>query len=513
MNSPFRLQGSQALVIRADSSIVMGAGHVMRCLALAQAWQDVGGRVVFATGDLSSAIEQRLRSEQVEVVKFNGLRGAAQDASQLEELGRAHHADWVVVDGYQFDADYQRKVKDAGLKLLFIDDDGHAQHYLADLVLNQNAHACESLYQSRAPQTKLLLGPRFALLRREFEGWRHWKRETVPLARRVLVTMGGSDPDNVTAIVIHALQLASIKGLEAIIVIGASNPHVESLERAASQSQANVSVLKDVTNMAEHMAWADVAISGAGSTCWEMCLLGLPALLIDLAENQRAVAKELDRRGAAIHLGGTDNAFPEKIADKLRWLLDSNEIRTALSMQARELVDGKGAERVISAMRDEMLRLRRVEEKDCRLLWEWANDPQVRNASFSQAPIPWDQHQSWFAGMLRNDGCLSLIAEDENGRGVGQLRVDRRSGQECDIDVSLSRDFRGAGQGSRFIDLGVRNVFESTGMERVHAFIRPENRASIRAFERANFVKLGEEVVKGHAAIHYVRSRDKKGKG
>jgi len=127
------------LVVRADSSIAMGTGHVMRCLALAQAWQDAGGHVVFVTNDLSSAREQRLLAEQVEVVKFNGPPGGAQDASQLEKLSCAHHADWVVVDGYQFDAEYQRKVKDAGLKLLFIDDNGHATHYLADLVLNENS--------------------------------------------------------------------------------------------------------------------------------------------------------------------------------------------------------------------------------------------------------------------------------------------------------------------------------------------------------------------------------------
>lgn len=497
------------LVVRSDASSAIGTGHVMRCVALAQAWQDAGGRVVFATYDLSPAIEQLLRSEQVEIVRFNSPPGGAQDAAQLEELSRAHHADWAVVDGYQFNAEYQRKVKDAGLKLLFVDDNDHATHYFADLVLNQNAHACQDFYPSRTPQTRLCLGPRFALLRREFQAWREWKREMVPLARKVLVTMGGSDPENVTAIVVRALQEASIESLEAKVVVGAGNPHIDSLERVTNQSETNVSLLKNVTNMPELMAWADVAVSGAGSTCWEMCLLGLPAILIDLAKNQRAVAKELDRKGVAIHLGSVGDVGPEKIASKLRWLLSSVETRTAMSVRARELVDGKGAERVVSAMRGEMLRLRRVEGRDCRLLWEWANDPEVRNASFSQAPISWEQHQAWFAGMLKDASCLLLIAEDDSGTAVGQFRVDQRSSQEGEIDVSLSSDFRGVGSGSSFIDLGVRNVFETTGVERVHAFIRPENRASLRAFERANFVKLGERVVKGHAAIHYVRRREK----
>src|SRR5205809_6547913 len=96
------------LSIRADASVAIGTGHVMRCLALAQAWRDAGGRVVFATNDLSPAIEPRLRSERIEVVKCNAVGGSAQDALQLEELSRAHHADWVVVDGCQFNAEYQR---------------------------------------------------------------------------------------------------------------------------------------------------------------------------------------------------------------------------------------------------------------------------------------------------------------------------------------------------------------------------------------------------------------------
>ena len=495
------------LVVRADSSIAMGTGHVMRCLALAQAWQDAGGHVVFVTNDLSSAGEQRLLAEQVEVVKFNGPPGGAQDASQLEKLSCAHHADWVVVDGYQFDAEYQRKVKDAGLKLLFIDDNGHATHYLADLVLNQNSHACEDLYQSRAPQTRLLLGPRFALLRHEFRYWRQCKREMVPLARKVLVTMGGSDPENVTADVIRALEVTAIDKLEVKVIAGGDNPHIESLERAASQSKTDISLLKNVTNMPKLMAWADVAISGAGSTCWEMCLLGLPAIVIDLAENQRTVARELDRRGAAIHLGGADDALPKKIANKLACLLGSIETRTTLSTRARELVDGKGAERVVCAMRGEMLRLRRVEERDSRLLWEWANDPAVRAASFSSEFIPWERHQDWFGAKLADPNAVLYLATNPENVLIGQVRY-QLDGPGAQLSVSLAPEFRGKGYSHTIIAMATEELFRTTNVTTIDAYVKPTNEASLRLFRRAGFKQEDNRVIHGQQAVHFILQKN-----
>ena len=110
-----------------------------------------------------------------------------------------------MVDGYQFNADYQRALKAAGFRVLFLDDYGHATHYSADLVLNQNAYANEKMYAARESYTRLLLGTDYCLLRREFSSWRGWKREIAPIGTKILVTMGGSDPENFTTDVVEAL--------------------------------------------------------------------------------------------------------------------------------------------------------------------------------------------------------------------------------------------------------------------------------------------------------------------
>ncbi len=186
------------LVLRTDASVAIGTGHVMRCLALAQAWGDAGGRAIFAMAQATPAVEQRLRNEGFEVARVEAQVGSVADAEETASLADAQGASWVVVDGYEFGAEYQANLKGRSMKVLFIDDNGHAAHYSADLVLNQNLHANEELYRSRELSTRLLLGPRFALLRREFTAWRGWRRVVPVVARKVLVTMGGSDPDNFT---------------------------------------------------------------------------------------------------------------------------------------------------------------------------------------------------------------------------------------------------------------------------------------------------------------------------
>jgi UDP-2,4-diacetamido-2,4,6-trideoxy-beta-L-altropyranose hydrolase len=479
----------------------------MRCLALAQAWQDAGGRVVFAMTQVSPAVRDRLLSENMEISELETSPGSADDAGRVAALARLYAATWVVVDGYHFGGAYQRELRAAGPKVLLIDDNGHAGPYSADLVLNQNAHAGESLYRDREPYTQLLLGPRYAMLRREFASWRDWKREISPVGRKVLVTMGGSDPDNVTARVIQALNLVKTEGLEATVVVGGSNPHYETLQKAAEGFAGAIRLQRDVSNMPELMAWADVAISGAGTTCSEMCVLGLPAILIDLAENQRPIALALERRVIAIHIGGSADVTPAAIADKLEWLLFSTENRAAMSCRARLLVDGRGSGRVLSSVLSGNLRLRQIEEKDCRLLWEWANDSEVRTVSFSPEPIPWDQHLRWFHSKLADLNALLYLVTDPEETPVGEVRY-QLEGTRAVVSICVGPEFRGKGYGNRILKMATEELFRSTQVKKIDAYVKPENEASLRLFASAGFT-LGTTVqLGGQRAVHFVLGRN-----
>lgn len=338
------------VVFRVDASTQIGTGHVMRCLALAQPRQDTQGQAIFIVANPIPALEERLKSEGMKVIHLAAEPGSLADAKETAALAHQFNASWVLLDGYHFGSEYQKTIKISGLSLLFIDDYGHAEHYYADFVLNQNICADEQWYNNREPYTQLLLGTRYALLRREFWQWQGWQRTVPPVAKKVLVTLGGADPDNFTLKVIQSLQIVEVEELEAVVVVGGSNPHYENLKIAVQDSRYPIQVQQNVTNMPELMAWADVAISAGGSTCWELAFMGLPSILLILADNQRAIAQKLATLNLAVNLGWHQDVTIEEIGLALRESIGDRPKRETMSKRERELVDGNGARRVVSEM-------------------------------------------------------------------------------------------------------------------------------------------------------------------
>jgi UDP-2,4-diacetamido-2,4,6-trideoxy-beta-L-altropyranose hydrolase len=325
----------------------------MRCLALAQAWKDAGGKVVFVTACQSEILLQRLRGEGFGINLLANSYPDPSDWDNTKDVLSAYHGAWVVLDGYHFDETYQQQVKEAGYKLLVIDDMAHLKHYYADIVLNQNLHA-EQLHYSCEPYTRLLLGTRYVLLRREFLDWRGWKREIPKVARRVLVTLGGGDPDNHTLKVIQALQKVDVPSLEAIVVIGPTNPHTHKLEVAIGQSQIPIRLIGDVRNMPELMSWADVVVSGAGSTTWELVYMGVPMLAMVLAPNQEAIARVLKESNIAVGLNFKSTYHSKPINQLIEELLVNKKARITMSQMGKTLVDGQGAKRIASIILDQL---------------------------------------------------------------------------------------------------------------------------------------------------------------
>jgi UDP-2,4-diacetamido-2,4,6-trideoxy-beta-L-altropyranose hydrolase len=354
------------LVVRADAGLKIGTGHVMRCLALAQSWRDGGGDVIFALAQSTPALDDLLRSAGIGVVAIEGTPGSSEDARDTIRIAQGCDADWFVVDGYHFDSAYQ-KLLQSFRPLLTIDDNGLLDYYAGDLVLNQNAHACASMYAHRAPNTKLLLGPRYALLRDEFAGCRDWVREIPERGSHLLLTVGGSDAGNFAPRILSLLAECGEGGLQIRVVVGGSAENADAVDAIVTKSfpgrgssgrlsPARIEVLRDVRNMAPLMAWADLAISGAGTTSWEMCAMGLPAILVVVAENQKFIAEKLAALGAVENAGPADQIDCAALADLCHELLASKDRRTSLSQKAKQVVDGHGRERVLDMMKcgDEM---------------------------------------------------------------------------------------------------------------------------------------------------------------
>lgn len=333
----------------------MGVGHVMRCLALAQAWQDAGGAAEFVL-DAPEAVRRRLAGEGLATAAPEGEPGSATDGAALAARATAAGAAWVVVDGYHFSPFYQEQLRSAGLRVLCIDDHAAAARYVADLVLDQNVGAAEEDYRRRAPHTRLLLGLRYALLRRSYLPWRAHRREFPPVARRLLVTLGGADPHQTTRIILEAVALLAAPaggaggGVEVRVVVGGANPHREAVRRQAVALRPPAEVLFSPPELAPHMAWAEAVVVPASVTCWEALFMGVPALVPTTAENQGRSAERLAALGAAVPLGRHTELQPPQVARAIAALLGDPGRRAALSAAGRALVDGQGAARVVTHM-------------------------------------------------------------------------------------------------------------------------------------------------------------------
>jgi UDP-2,4-diacetamido-2,4,6-trideoxy-beta-L-altropyranose hydrolase len=337
------------LIIRTDANPRIGTGHLMRCLALAQSWRSRGGKVVFVTTCSNEDLLRQLRAEKIQIVRVEHTHPNPADWEQMHRILDSNSAAWVVLDGYHFDSGYQKKIKKIGSQLMIIDDMAHIDKYYADIILNQNINAGRLNYNVE-PCTRLILGPQYALLRPEFTKRSDRRRPTPQVARKLLITLGGADPDNETLKVMQAVQQTNIDDLEVVVVIGSANPYRQLLQSVGHASQIPFRWVVNTTEMAELMAWADLSISAGGSTCLELAHMGVPTLCVILAENQRLLVEGLAEAGAAVNLGWYRDLPPLQIAQSLESLALAASVREDMTQQGRNLVDGKGTERVLLAL-------------------------------------------------------------------------------------------------------------------------------------------------------------------
>ena len=495
----------EALAFRVDAGTVSGTGHAMRCLALAEAWKDRGNEAVFLMADSLPAFDDRLKQEGMRSVKIASRPGTVEDARESARAAKSSTSQWIVLDGYHFDAAYQETLKAAGLSVLALDDYGHASKYAADIVLNQNLHARATLYRDRASTTRLLLGPRYALLRREFRKHPHSRlgdRTPRPKVEEILLTVGGVNRDRVTSVLLRGLGKVDGRSFKVTIVPGMGQEASSDLETVAKEVKLQVRIIGDARNMADLMAKADLALAGAGTTVWELAYMGVPSVLAVLADNQRDVAESLDWKGLARNLGPSEALTPEAVAQAVRPLLDDPTRRAEIAKRARELVDGDGVDRVLRELSLPVLQLRPVREEDARRIWEWSNEPGTRAASFSSDPVPWEEHVRWFRGKLADPHCRFYMASDAVGRPIGQIRFDLVSA-EAEVSVSLDVEFRGRGYGAALIRLACQKLFDESAVRTIHAYLKEANEASARAFLDAGFEDRGSKTVRGQRARHF----------
>ncbi len=500
----------KTILFRVDANSEIGCGHLMRCLALAQACPGKQLKTVFVLSSSSSkGITENRSLDELDIRFISSEPGSLQDSRETVQLAVQNNASWIVIDGYHFDETYHQKVKESGIRTLCMDDCGRLAYYHADIILNQNFHAEEGEYQNRSPYTQLLLGSRYVLLRNEFLDLPGRTRNIPDQARRILITMGGSDPQNITLRVVKWISELCLPDLIADVVLGPSNLHFPEIRNYLNQQSGLFRIHRNVNNISGLMANADLAISSAGTTSWEMAFMGVPSLLIVIAENQRPIAEKLNSLGAAISLGWHGEITSGKVQRKFLELIGSPEQRKKMMQIGQGIVDGKGRERVVEEITKSRIELRPADESDCRMIYNWANDEIVREASFSTETISWDNHVEWFQTKLKDSGCEIYIAHNEDGIQLGQVRFEMDH-NDAIISISLDPACRNKGYGRQIIAMGTRKIMERRNVEQVRAMVKKSNIASLRAFKNASFEKEGVDEFLGEPSIRLVyRKKDR----
>jgi UDP-2,4-diacetamido-2,4,6-trideoxy-beta-L-altropyranose hydrolase len=322
----------------------------MRCMALARHLVAKGHEAEFLCRALPGNLIALIEAQGLDVMRLTGttMPGQIDDAAScLATIGR-QRCDWLVVDHYELDATWEKAMSAASVRIFAIDDLG--RHHDCSLLLDQNyANPAHDLYRHQTPpSTLMLLGPSYALLRPEFSALRV---ESLAQGRskleRILVFMGGSDPMNETTKALKGIALAARPGLRIDAVIGSQNPHRQAVTAACGRLR-DARLHVQTTGMAELMANADLAIGSGGSATWERCVLGLPAVVTVLAQNQVMITEAVTKAGAQRMLGWFEKVTPTDYAQAID-AIEPDRLRH-MSANAAHICDGLGTGRVVDSL-------------------------------------------------------------------------------------------------------------------------------------------------------------------
>lgn len=465
------------LAIRADATREGGAGHVMRTLALAQEWISRGGKCIYLSYYLPALLKERLENEGCEVEML-----LKDDASTLSAAVAELSARWLLVDHYQLGQVFQQELQLPGkTRLAVVSDHGVKDFHAPNIVIHANLSTTAD-YATAPPTSEILSGPDYILLRQELISTDRSAPDEE--AKKILITMGGSDPREAGfSIATALLDGGFLNKRNCRVLLGPSYP-TEGL--AHTLTHPHVELVQSPSSMAEQYQWADIAICSPSVTSLELAHAGVPMAVCLTADNQIQVAEALASKSAAA-LAGDFRAEAKLQMDVLKNLLDDLETRRALALKAQTLVDGKGSARVCDRMGLPAIKLRPAQVEDARQLWEWTNDPTTRQASFQSAPIPWDEHLAWFNASMENATRLMIIAENDEGKPIAQVRFDQVAELLFTISISLSPSLRGLGLAPLIIEKSGSHLRVDSPETTIEAWIKSENMASIRSFERAGY--------------------------
>ncbi|BBN81095.1 UDP-2,4-diacetamido-2,4,6-trideoxy-beta-L-altropy ranose hydrolase [Pseudoalteromonas sp. A25] len=496
------------IAIRVDVDATIGAGHFMRCLALAIGVKndltkaDIDHQIHFICATINDTYIAKLSEYEFALTTIPHpddeedwlSNDSTKTAQALEQ-----HVHLLIVDSYRISTPwYSCAIQKTCEKILVIDDLADRPHQ-CDFLLDQTLDASDKRYTKLVPaKCTLLVGQPFMLLREEFAQWRNKalaKRKTTQQIESVLIALGGSD----------AVEL-NLQAIDAVIDINQMRPEplkvslvVSNNSRAIAQyyqlqhQYSWLTVHADANNMAELMYTADIAIGASGSSAWERCSQGLPTLAIELADNQSLVLKKLADRGAVVNLGRVSSSTGLDIKNALNSLINSPDTYRAMCKQSAMCCDGNGVKRAVTALNLSSIYLRPATMADKALLFKWQSQKSVRQYARTNHQITYAEHSAWFDTVMKNsDRHLFIITErwsEECEKPVGMLRLDLQQTQ-YEISILTCPTQQGRGIAAKAI-AAIEPQFKTRP---ILATVHPDNHASQALFSKAGFKKVAKDL-------------------
>lgn len=479
----------QVAAFRCDASPYIGSGHVVRCLALADALRAAGWCCAFASAPGTAETVPALAKSGHRLIE---LADPAREPASLK-AALPQGCDLLVVDHYRRDIEFEAACRPWASRILVIDDLADRRHD-CDLLLDPTLGRKPADYTALVPETcRMLLGPDFALLRSQFLAARPAaleRRTSQRATRRILVSLGGTDPSNLTAKVLRGIILS---GVEAAIdvVLGGTAPHLEEVRALVASAPLSITLHTAVEDMAGLMSNADLAVGAAGTTSWERCTLGLPSLMLVIADNQELVARYLDQAGAAACLGRHETVTEEQLATQIRALATDSNRLDEMAKHAAALCDGRGTQRIMLALlrpvksKDgDPVALRLASAADEAMILAWQRNPATRRYARHPAVPTTDEHHGWMRARLTDPNCIFTVIECAQVP-AGVLRLDRQkeAGNAREISIFVAPELHRRGLGACALALARQLL---PGAELI-AEVLPENEGSAKLFSLAGY--------------------------
>lgn len=486
------------IVFRADASLQIGAGHVMRCLTLARGLRAQGAICYFICRGLDGHLIEAITVAGFEThtLASASLGGVSpdQDAKETRHVVDRLKPDWLVVDSYSFDITWQRQAIPEATRCFVIDDLANRAHQ-ADVLLDQNFGRRAKDYAGKTPSAcTLLIGPSYSLIRPEFAELRAQSllERNHRTVQTILVSLGGADFEDVTSDVLKALNdTPNARNLHVNVVMGRHAPAINRVRALIKQMQFCAEILVDVQDMHLLMAQADLAIGAVGGTTWERACLGLPCLMISIASNQEPAAQALDQAGVANWLGRHDDVdWPHRLQKALAHL-DTPGALDQASERCAQICDGDGMGRVLAEMIPTQIHHRAARIQDARRIWEWRHANNAHRFNKDPKVIPYAEHHAWFEKILSTSATRILILT-RAGLEVGYIRLDHMHQRKAHVSLCLASSERGRGLGRDALRIAAQIAAEQD-VQALCAQVHPQNEASLKIFHKMGYIAVEDE--------------------